>query len=146
MSTKIGGQDISNHLTVVSSRYYFSEVHTISLNCVHTFLFVLAAGTICANNKECRAAAKELGYVAGGQGFKFASPTHSTKGCYSYSTGKFRGHVFYGTGGKLNQRKTQLKPPKFRVRSASCSGTSPDWKKADLLKKNFKFFVTKKIQ
>ena len=88
------------------------------------FLFYIAVEATCTNQKDCLAAAKDLGYAAGGKGFNFSSPTHQAKGCYSYSTGDFRGHVYFGTGGDMNLRKTLLKPPKVRVRSAKCGGTN----------------------
>ena len=102
------------------------EVETCNLH----LLFVLAA--FCTNQKDCVAAAVMGGHAGGGKGKPFASLTHPVKGCYSYLTGPFRGHVYYGTGGTINQRKTQLRPPHFRVKSAvwcdgkNNSGDNPD--------------------
>ena len=56
----------------------------------------------------------------------FASASHTAKGCYSYSRGIYRGHIFFGTGGEMNQRTTELKSPKFRVKSAKCGGNPVD--------------------
>ena len=94
------------------------EVETCNLH----LLFVLSA--FCTNQKDCVAAAVMGGHAGGGKGYTFASLTHPVKGCYSYLTGPFQGHVYYGTGGTINQRKTQLQPPFFRVKSAMWCGGS----------------------
>ena len=36
-----------------------------------SFLFVLAEENFCTNQEDCRAAAKDQGYAAGGKGYDF---------------------------------------------------------------------------
>ena len=106
--------------------YVFLGTHVeVDLGNLH-FLFLLAANPICTNKKDCVAAViLDHGgyYKAGGKGYPFESPNHPIKGCYSYWTGPFKGHVYYGTGGTINRRKAELHPPYFRLKSAwMCDG------------------------
>ena len=83
------------------------------------FLFYIAVEATCTNQKDCLAAAKDLGYTAGGRGYNFAG-NYWVKGCYTYSSGIFRGHIYYGTGGRDDQKVTCLKQPKSRTKSTKC--------------------------
>ena len=47
----------------------------------------------------CRFAAEKAGLELGGRGYKFASAIHTRDGCYTYSTGEFKGYAYYGLGG-----------------------------------------------
>ena len=42
------------------------------------------------------------------------SGTYSTKGCYGYNDGIYKGHYFFGKGGTEDQRKSILSAPYFR--------------------------------
>jgi hypothetical protein len=43
----------------------------------------------------CSAALQKAGYKVGGKGFKMAG-NWSKKGCYAYTSGKYKGHGYYG--------------------------------------------------
>ena len=86
-----------------------------------------AVKAACTNQKDCLAAAKDLGYAAGGQGFSFAG-NYFAKGCYTYLTGKYHGHIYYGTCGKKSQKVIPLKSPKSRIMSTKCDKSKSEGK------------------
>ena len=57
----------------------------------------------------------------GGNGYKFAD-THTTKGCYAYDAGKYKGRAYYGIRGSIQAMKTSLKKPQYRPRGYGCLG------------------------
>jgi hypothetical protein len=54
----------------------------------------------------CSAALQKAGYKTGGKGFKMAG-NWSKKGCYAYTSGKYKGHGYYGLirGRELRNRR-----------------------------------------
>lgn len=76
---------------------------------------------ICVPYTEeaCKQAATSQGLLLGGGGYEFAG-SHGTKGCYSYSSGAYKGMAFYGTGGSDSQSKAAVSAPKMRVPGADC--------------------------
>lgn len=67
----------------------------------------------CLTQQACETHAHALGFVAGGQGYAFAGP-YGTKGCYSYTEGKYTGHVYFGTGGTTTAMQSTPAPPEYR--------------------------------
>ena len=53
----------------------------------------------------CRNAANYNGLMTVGEGYEFTGK-YTPKGCYAYSSGKYNGRVFYGSGGTLDQMKS----------------------------------------
>jgi len=75
--------------------------------------------------EACKAAAQQAGLKLGDQkyGFSAFSGNFGIKGCYTYSSGKYKGSAFYGTGGTLAQRTEIPKSPKLRVQGHDqCGG------------------------
>jgi len=64
--------------------------------------------------EACKVAAERLGLQTGGTGWDF-SGDFGTKGCYTYTSGKYEGRAYYGTGGTAADRKKILESPKARV-------------------------------
>merc|ERR1712196_228218 len=72
--------------------------------------------------EACRQAAQHAGLTLGHAKFPFTGP-YGTKGCYTYNSGKYKGHAFYGTGGSETDRKVPARPPKVRVQGHDkCGG------------------------
>ena len=70
--------------------------------------------------KACRDAANYNKLIIGnGKGSGFAGD-FGTKGCYAYSSGKYNGRVYYGTGGTLSQKKSLLGGNKYRPVGHDC--------------------------
>jgi len=63
----------------------------------------------------CEAALKEQGISKGTQG------TYSTKGCYAYGSGKYKGQAYFGTGGTEAQMKTNLEGSVYRPKGYDCA-------------------------
>jgi len=61
-------------------------------------------GTYCEkySKKACKAAIKQNGLIEGGKSYDFEG-NYGTKGCYAYSSGTYKGHAYYGTGGTESQ-------------------------------------------
>lgn len=68
----------------------------------------------------CQQAAEKGGLSLGGGGYAFAGK-FSTKGCYTYKSGKYEGSAYFGTGGSLAARKKPRKGKKVEVEGADCS-------------------------
>ena len=86
---------------------------------------LLAAARSCTNQQDCRASFLKIpspnggewtaGYKKSGQrSYAFASSDY-TKGCYGYTSGKYAGHYFFGTGGRHYQMTNPLVAPKIRT-------------------------------
>jgi len=73
------------------------------------------------SQEACSAAAMKLGLKKGGRGHKFAGK-YRTKGCYAYKSGKYKGRVYYGTGGSFQKKKEIPKAPKYRPEGHDCVG------------------------
>ena len=58
--------------------------------------------------------------VKGGAGYSFEG-TYTSKGCYAYSSGYFKGIIYYGTGGTTEEMKETLKSPRFRPIGFDCA-------------------------
>ena len=71
------------------------------------------------SEQACRDSANSLGLTLGGGGYPFKSH-FKIKGCYAYSSGKYAGLVFYGTGGTPDQMKTVLSGEKYRPTGYNC--------------------------
>merc|ERR1719242_1202223 len=65
------------------------------------------------SQEACKLAAVRNGLSKGGNGYAFAGD-YSTKGCYTYSSGSYKGIVFYGTGGTDAQNKAPVSGGKVR--------------------------------
>jgi len=63
--------------------------------------------------EACMQAAKRLGLTLGGNGAGFKGD-YTTKGCYSYKSGKYKGAAYFGTGGGESARKAAVGGDKFR--------------------------------
>jgi hypothetical protein len=61
--------------------------------------------------EACRRAATAAGLELGGEGFAFEG-SFTTKGCYSYHSGKYVGHAYYGTG--AGDTRGELSGTKYR--------------------------------
>ena len=71
-------------------------------------------------DQTCRDVANSL------EGITFAGAgNYTTKGCYAYSSGTYKGKVYYGTGGTPDQMKSSLSGNKYRPAGYDCnkSGT-----------------------
>ena len=55
----------------------------------------------------------------GGGSSKFAGE-YSTKGCYAYKSGSYKGSVFYGLGGTEKDISKALDLPKYRLEGYDC--------------------------
>ena len=61
------------------------------------------------------------GYKKSGEKpYDFAG-NYDTKGCYGYTSGKYAGHYFFGTGGNDAQMTTPLPSSKGAIRTV-CNG------------------------
>jgi len=63
-------------------------------------------GSYCErySEKACEGAIRQNGLIKGGKGSAFAG-NYPTKGCYAYTSGKYEGRGYYGTGGSESQMK-----------------------------------------
>lgn len=52
----------------------------------------------CLTEAACRTKALQLGHTEGGSGYSFAG-SYRTKGCYTYSSGRYLNMAYFGTGG-----------------------------------------------
>ena len=79
--------------------------------------------SVCVPYSEhaCRDVANALGLSLGGVGYSFAGD-YSVKGCYAYSSGKYAGKAYYGTGGTTEQMKKSLNGQKYRLSGYDCKG------------------------
>merc|ERR1719428_1077925 len=76
------------------------------------------------SQKACEQASQQAGLKLGGHGYSF-SGKYSIKGCYAYTSGKYKKIVFYGTGGTEAQMKAS--PGRGKMRPAGydqCGGGS----------------------
>ena len=73
------------------------------------------------SEQACRDIAKNLGLSLGGEGYSFAGD-FSVKGCYAYSSGKYAGKVYYGTGGTTEQMKKSVSGQAHRLAGYDCEG------------------------
>jgi len=69
-----------------------------------TYRVKMTDGTYCEkySKKACKAAIKQNGLIEGGKSYDFEG-NYGTKGCYAYSSGTYKGHAYYGTGGTESQ-------------------------------------------
>ena len=79
--------------------------------------------SVCVPYSEqaCRDVANALGLSLGGVGYSFASD-YSQKGCYAYSSGKYAGKAYYGTGGTTEEMKKSLNGQAHRLSGYDCEG------------------------
>ena len=68
----------------------------------------------------CETAANNIGLTKGGLGFSFQGD-YSTKGCYAYKDGDYKGHFYYGTGGTEQKMKEDVTGQKFRPQGYDCA-------------------------
>ena len=71
------------------------------------------------------------GLTLGGLGSSFTSYSYSTKGLHCYSSGKYTGHCYYGTGGTEAQEEASVSTPKYRLVCPAGRFTSSTGKCAD---------------
>lgn len=85
--------------------------------------------------EACKDAAERAGLILGSKyehgirarNHSFTSGKYPTKGCYTYSSGKYAGHAYYGTGGSETDRKAIPEAPKIRVPGHDqCGGGDSD--------------------
>ena len=69
---------------------------------------------MCTLQSDCESRAEHLGLKLGGGGFEFAGD-FSTKGCYTYESGTFEGHAYFGVGGSPDEIAADVASPKERV-------------------------------
>ena len=74
------------------------------------------------SEQACRDAANALGLSLGGAGHSFASSSYFRKGCYAYSSGRYAGMAYYGTGGTTEQMKKSLNGQAHRLSGYDCKG------------------------
>ena len=79
--------------------------------------------SVCVPYSEqaCRDTAIAGGLSLGSGGSSFAGD-YSVKGCYAYSSGKYAGKAYYGTGGTTEQMKKSLNGQKYRLSGYDCKG------------------------
>ena len=66
------------------------------------------------SEEVCAEAAQREGLELGGVGYDFTGG-YRTKGCYTYASGKYAGHAYYGLGGTEEDRSAEPSLPKTRV-------------------------------
>ena len=71
---------------------------------------VAAAGNVVLAKQR----AESAGFQAGGAGYAFAG-NWATKGVYYYTSGKYKGMAFFGTGGTAAQEVAPVSAPKARI-------------------------------
>ena len=49
----------------------------------------------------------KLALAKGGKGYDFQNKNYSTKGCYAYNRGSYKGLAFYGNGGTESQMEAK---------------------------------------
>lgn len=64
--------------------------------------------------ESCLQATLLQGLYVGGKGYEFASSSHSTKGCYMYSSGSYYGYSYYGLGGTPSENDMVPAAPQTR--------------------------------
>ena len=69
---------------------------------------------VCGSEAACAAAAEAAGLAIGGAGYPMAG-NWASKGCYAYTSGKYEGMAFYGTGGDADAMAADVADPKYRV-------------------------------
>mmetsp|Transcript_77114 Transcript_77114/g.146754 ORF Transcript_77114/g.146754 Transcript_77114/m.146754 type:complete len:319 (+) Transcript_77114:97-1053(+) len=69
----------------------------------------------------CAQAATVAGLQLGGKGYGFEGD-YSQKGCYTYESGKYAGHAYYGLGGSYKEYWGELSGGKMRPPGYDCSG------------------------
>ena len=74
------------------------------------------------SQKACLNAGKSLGLNIGHADFTFVGD-YSEVGCFVYTSGSFKGSVFYGTGGEIHQMKQDVSGGKFRPQGYDCLTT-----------------------
>jgi hypothetical protein len=87
--------------------------------------YVGGASCIPFSRERCRNVSIANGLQLGGADYKFTGG-YSTKGCYAYSTGKYKGMSFFGTGGSLEQMKASVRSPKYRPTGYDACSSNPD--------------------
>jgi hypothetical protein len=98
-----------------------SESQKAASNITAAMNEVAAAQAVCVAYSEqaCRDAAGVQGLQLGGQGYDFTG-SYGVKGCYTYSSGKYKGYAYYGTGGSTAAMQLSPAAPKVRVPGYDC--------------------------
>jgi len=104
------------HLSLLEEKAMLHKLKVTSYWLIILFVLILPSQAVaqCLTQDECAAAAQAKGLQLGGAGYDFAGP-YGTKGCYTYGSGKYKGMVYFGTGGTEDEMVTAPAPPKFRV-------------------------------
>jgi hypothetical protein len=89
----------------------------------------------CYSEEVCRAKAQKQGFSLGGSGREFVGD-FQTSGCFSYSTGGYKGQAFYGRyhSGPIHTdaQLTETVAPEFRVAGTyACQASTVGWHFAD---------------
>lgn len=113
----------------------YAVVEPFTTTSTTTTTITTTTTTLCVPYSEdaCRNAALGLNLTPGGAGAEFASD-HKQKGCYTYTSGQYKGFAYYGTvknpvkaqdklSKKINQFPTKTK--KFRVPGYDCQACVP---------------------
>ena len=82
-----------------------------------------ASNQVIINPNACKAAAKAKGLKLGGLGYKFEG-SYTTKGCYAYKGGKYKGRAYFGTGGTEKQMTANPGGGKYRISFPSSKKSS----------------------
>ena len=82
------------------------------------FMFLFCSECEPYTERACRDAANYNKLIIGSG---FAGKFYGNYGCYAYSSGKYNGRVYYGTGGTLSQKKSLLGGNKYRPVGHDCN-------------------------
>jgi hypothetical protein len=98
--------------TLLEKKVMLQKLKVTSYALIILLLLVLPSQAVaqCNTPDACAAMAKARGFI-----MKPASPTYKTKGCYVYSSGKYKGTAWFGLGGSPAQMAAPPAAPKIRI-------------------------------
>ena len=82
---------------------------------------IWCAGCQPYSEQACRHAATALGLQLGSTASPFAGK-FTQKGCYAYSSGKYAGQAYYGTGGTAEDMQKEVASNAYRPNNYDCDG------------------------
>ena len=74
---------------------------------VYNIAFIQRGSCDPYSEQTCRNLGVKSDFKFGYGTYKFADE-YSTKGCYSYKTGKYKGHLFYGQRGTIQENSAPI--------------------------------------
>lgn len=101
----------SNAAQIIASN---SKLFAVSKKHGQTPAYTWRADGIPANEADCKKYAVENNLAQGGAGYAM-SGAWSTKGCYTYTSGKYKNKVYWGTGGDATKNAALVSGAKKRA-------------------------------